>query len=100
MDHEKMMKSRIPTHINITINLKWADSMKTTNLDINETTLVFEYPDLYYLDLTLKYKVDAESGNAKFDKTKKVLIIKLPVIGMTEQSAAEAEKHYQKFVVE
>mgnify|MGYP006189234033 CR=1 FL=1 len=36
MDHEKMIKMRIPTHINITINLKWADSMKTTKLDINE----------------------------------------------------------------
>lgn len=58
--------------------------MKTTKLDINEQTLVFEYPDLYYLDLTLKYKVDPDSGNAKFDKTKKELKITLPVTGMTE----------------
>jgi len=51
MDHEKMMRARIPTEITITINLKWADNMKGSNLDINEGTLIFEIPDLYYLDI-------------------------------------------------
>ena len=86
MDHEKEMRKLIPTHITITLDLKWADSMKGANLDINESNLVFEYPDLYYLDLNLKYKCDPDQGNAKFDKTKKTLTIKLPVIGLNEDS--------------
>tara|TARA_B110000285_G_C15120381_1_gene616757 strand:+ start:1191 stop:1517 length:327 start_codon:yes stop_codon:yes gene_type:complete len=100
MDHEKMMRARIPTHITIDINLKWADNMKGSNLDINEGTLIFEIPELYYLDITLKYKVDQDSGSAKFDKTKKFLKIVLPVTGQNELSAAESEKQYQRFVVD
>jgi hypothetical protein len=42
--------------------------MKEAKLDINESNLIFEYPDLYYLDLNLKYKCDKEQGKAKFDK--------------------------------
>jgi hypothetical protein len=60
--------------------------MKLAKLDINDTTLVFSYPDLYYLDLNLKYKCDASNGNAKFDKNKKTLTIRLPVVGLTEDS--------------
>ena len=94
MDHEKAMRQKIPTHINITLDLKWADSMKKANLDINETTLVFDYPDLYYLDLNLKYKCDPDNGNAKFDKTKKTMVIKLPVVGLTEDSQKVMDEHY------
>jgi len=68
MDHEKAMKSKIPTHLAITIHVKWAESMKEAKLDINESTLLFEYPEIYYLDLNLKYKCDPDQGNAKFDK--------------------------------
>ena len=80
------MKKFIPTSITITIDLKWVESMKAANLDINETTLLFEYPNVYYLDLNLKYKCDPDSGSAKFDKTKKTLTIKLPVVGLTPDS--------------
>ena len=62
------------------------DSIKNAKLDINESTLVFEYPDLYYLDLNLRYKCDHGAGNAKFDKSKKTLTIKLPVLAMTEEA--------------
>jgi len=86
MDHEKMMKSKIPTHLTVTINLKWAESMKAAKLDINEETLLFEYPGLYYLDLNLKYKCNPDAGSAKFDKTKKTLTIKLPIVGLTKDS--------------
>ena len=60
--------------------------MKGSKLDINESSLVFEYPEIYYLDLNLKYKCDPAQGSAKFDKTKKTLTIKLPVIGLTSDS--------------
>jgi uncharacterized protein (DUF736 family) len=68
MEYEKMLKQKVPTHLTVTIDLKWAESMKDARLDINEKSLVFEYPDLYYLDLNLKYKCNPDEGNAKFDK--------------------------------
>lgn len=94
MQHEKMLKSKIPTHLTVTIDLKWADSMKNAKLDINEETLLFEYPELYYLDLNLKYKCNPDEGNAKFDKTRKTLTIKLPVVGVTEDSQKVIDLHY------
>lgn len=100
MDYEKMMKSKTPTDITITINCRWAESMKNSVLDINETTLLFEIPDLYYLDLNLKYKCDPDSGSAKFDKTKKTLTIKMPVIGLLDTSQEVMDAHYKKWVVE
>jgi len=48
--------------------------------------LIFEYPNLYYLDLNLKYICDSNKGNAKFDKNKKTLTIRVPVTGVTEES--------------
>lgn len=94
------MRAMIPTQITITVNLKWADSMKGSKLDIDEGLLIFEIPDLYYLDLKLKYKVNQDEGSAKFDKTKKELKIVLPVTGQNELSEAESKKQYEKFVVE
>ena len=76
---------KIPNEMTITIGLPHADSMKEAQLDINETTLVFSYPNIYYLDLNLKYRCDTK-GNAKFDKSKKTLTIRLPIIGLTEES--------------
>lgn len=46
------------------------------------------------MDLNLKYKVDQDEGSAKFDKTKKTLTIKLPVVGLTEDSKRLTDKHY------
>lgn len=94
------MKKKIPTHLTVTMDLKWIDSIKEANLDIDDTTLLFEYPEIYYLDLNLKYKVDKDNGNAKFDKKKKTLTIKLPIIGLTEDSQKVLDSHFQKFVVE
>lgn len=71
------------------------ESMKEAKLDINETTLVFSYPNLYYLDINLKYKCDANNGNAKFDKTKKTLTIRLTVLGLTEDSQKVMDDNYK-----
>lgn len=68
MAYEKEIRKKIPTHLTVQINLKWVDSIKTAKLEINEQTILFEYPDLYYLDIDLKYKCDPDQGNAKFDK--------------------------------
>jgi len=95
-----MVKAKVPTHLTVTIHLKWADSMKGANLDINETTLLFEYPEIYYLDLNLKYKTDPDQGNAKFDKSTKKLTIKLPIVGLTEDSQKVMDDHYKTFVTD
>ena len=100
MIHEKEMRAKMPESLTVTINLKWVDSIKLAKLDINESTVLFEYPELYYLDLNLKYKCDPDSGSAKFDKSKHTLTIKLPVIGLTADSQKVMDEHYQKAVLE
>ena len=79
-------KHVLPESLTVTIFAKHAEGMKHAQLDIDESNLVFKYPELYYLDLNLKYKVDPDSGKAKFDKDKKTLTIKLPVIASTDVS--------------
>lgn len=100
MDHEREMRQKVPTSITVTLDLKWIESIKRAKLDINESTIVFEYPEQYYLDLDLKYKCDPDQGSAKFDKTKRKLVITMPVVGLTEASQKLVDQHYQKYVVE
>lgn len=49
---------KLPNELTVTVYAKYCDSMKDAKLEINESTLLFEVPDLYYLDLNLKYKCD------------------------------------------
>lgn len=62
------------------------ESASKAKLDINDANLVFDCPDLYYLDTNLYYKVDASAGSAKFDKSRKCMVIKVPVVGLTSDS--------------
>ena len=71
--------------------------MKLAKLDINQTNLIFEYPNLYYLDLNLKYICDSNKGNAKFDKNKKTLTIRVPVTGVTEESQRVYEENLRRY---
>jgi len=43
------------------------------------------------------YKVDKTSGTAKFDKTRKTLTIRVPVIGSTDDSQRVLEEHYKAY---
>lgn len=88
---------KIPSELTVTINVPHVESMKKANLDINDTNLVFEYPDLYYLDLNLKYKCDQSKGSAKHDKTKKTLTIRVPVTGLTEDSQKVFEENFKAY---
>ena len=90
-------KKKLPTHLTVTIYVPHIDSMSKAKLDINETNLIFEYPDLYYLDLNLRYQCDTANGNAKFDKSRKTLTIKLPISGLTEEAQKTADADYAKF---
>jgi PIH1 CS-like domain len=83
---ERKPELKLPSEVTITINVPHVESMKKAKLDINDTSLVFEYPELYYLDLNLKYKLDQGRGSAKHDKARKTLTIRVPVTGLTEDS--------------
>ncbi|XP_013182344.1 PREDICTED: protein kintoun [Papilio xuthus] len=74
--------SAIPSQLVVEINLPLISSTKDCILDVNEKSLslVVEKPAKYKLNLTLPYPVDDNCGNAKFDKTKHMLIVTLPVI--------------------
>ncbi|XP_014367979.2 protein kintoun [Papilio machaon] len=74
--------SAIPSQLVVEINLPLISSTKDCILDVNEKSLslVVEKPAKYKLNLSLPYPVDDNCGNAKFDKTKHMLIVTLPVI--------------------
>jgi len=88
---------KIPSELTVTINVPHVESMKLANLDINESSLVFEYPNLYYLDLNLKYKCNQAKGHAKFDKSKKTLTIRVPVEGLTEDSQRAFDENFKDY---
>jgi hypothetical protein len=94
---EKKPELKLPSEITVTINVPHVESMKKAKLDINDTSLVFEYPELYYLDLNLKYNVDQAKGSAKHDKTRKTLTIRVPVTGLTEDSQRAFEENFKAF---
>ncbi|XP_038215616.1 protein kintoun [Zerene cesonia] len=77
--------SAIPSQIVVEINLPLLSSTKDCILDVREKklTLLSEKPAKYKLDIQLPYPVDEDSGNAKFDKTKHLLIVTLPVVKKT-----------------
>ncbi|XP_059054247.1 protein kintoun [Achroia grisella] len=72
----------IPSHIVIEVNLPMLSSTRDCTLDVKEKSLslISEKPAKYKLNLTLPYLVNDECGNAKFDKSKRMLIVTLPVI--------------------
>jgi len=93
-------KQKLPSELTVTIYAKFIENMKKAKLDVNESTLVFEYPGLYYLDLNLKYLCDPSRGSAKFDKSKHTLTIRAPVVGHTEDSQKVIDKNFEDFMLE
>ena len=91
-------KKKLPDSLTVTIYAKFCENMKGAQLDINETSLVFGIEGLYYLDLNLKYIVNKDECNAKFDKDKKTLTIRMPVTGLTSDSQRVAEEHYNEYL--
>ena len=76
-----------PKELVVSIELPLCKSATGVALDIFEDkmSLKSETP-AYKLDIKLPYQVDDELGSAKFDKTRKILIVTLPVV------ASEAPK--------
>jgi len=87
----------LPTELTVTIYVKFIESLKAATLDINDSTLMFKYPEVYYLDINLCYKVDKTAGTAKFDKTKKTLTVRVPVTGSTEDSQKVLDRNIKEY---
>jgi dynein assembly factor 2 len=72
----------IPHELVVTIDLPLLTTTEDANLDVSSKriSLVSEKPAKYKMDIALPYEVNEENGNAKFDKSKRQLIITLPVV--------------------
>lgn len=72
----------VPHELVITIDLPLLTTTQEANLDVSskKISLLSEKPAKYKLDIALPYEVLEENGSAKFDKSKRQLIIALPVV--------------------
>lgn len=84
-DKNSKQYSTMPTYISVEINLPLLSSTKDCILDVQEKSLELtsEKPAKYKLNLNLPYTVDEQNGNATFDLSKHLLIVKLPVLRKT-----------------
>ncbi|KAG5891842.1 hypothetical protein JTB14_030148 [Gonioctena quinquepunctata] len=78
---EAKLNAAIPKELIVEINLPLLKASTDMTLDVTEKTiqLVSETPAKYKLDITLPYQVNEATGNAKFDRDSKKLVIILPV---------------------
>lgn len=76
------INSTIPSEIVVTIELPLLNTSQDANLDVTKKHLYLcsEKPAKYRLDIPLPYEVCEENGTAKFDKSKRQLVITLPVV--------------------
>ncbi|KAG7188601.1 hypothetical protein KM043_008229 [Ampulex compressa] len=76
------MYATMPKRIIVTVDLPLLSSATDASLDVQERMLNVksEKPAKYFLELPLPYRVDADSGCAKFDPKYKKLTVTLPVI--------------------
>merc|ERR1712013_752308 len=77
---ETVVSSR-PKELVVQVDLPLLDSANGVDLDVQEKSLslVREEAPCYRLNIDLPFPVDEEKGSAKFDKSKKVLGVSLPV---------------------
>lgn len=73
----------IPKELVVTIDLPLLTTTQDANLDVTnkQITLMSEKPAKYKVEIALPYEVYEENGSARFDKSKRQLIITLPVRG-------------------
>ena len=48
----------LPSEITVTIYVKFIDSLKAATLDINDSTLMFKYPEVVYNHYKYRHMVD------------------------------------------
>lgn len=81
-DRDAKLNVTIPNELVVTIDLPLLNTTNDANLDVTKKRihLSSEKPAKYRLDINLPYDVKEENGSAKFDKSKRQLIITLPVV--------------------
>jgi dynein assembly factor 2, axonemal len=92
---KQIVNSTRPKELIIEIDLPLCKSTANVKLDIFEKRLYLESnkPN-YKLDLNLAYPVNEDDGNAKFDKSKRKLVVSLPV----KQSIIEIESNTNNLI--
>ncbi|CRL03821.1 CLUMA_CG016371, isoform A [Clunio marinus] len=84
MTHEidAKLNVTIPNELVVSIDLPLLNNTQDAQLDVTKKRIVLlsEKPAKYRLDINLPYEVIEENGSAKFDKTKRQLVITLPVV--------------------
>lgn len=84
-DGVRRVNSTRPKELVVTIDLPLCKSAAGVNLDIFATSLSLESTEpSYKLDLKFPFPVRSNEGKAKFDKSKRVLSITLPVVPFVE----------------
>ncbi|XP_007886553.2 protein kintoun [Callorhinchus milii] len=79
-----------PKELVITIDLPLLKSVDDACLDVTEKQLCLEsQKPSYKLDLHLSYPVDENLGSAKFNKSKRQLVVTLPVLALKHKSPPE-----------
>lgn len=76
------MNATVPKALIVTVDLPLLKTATDASLDVQERFLCVKSvkPAKYLLKLPLPYRVNADSGNAKFDQKHKKLVVTLPVI--------------------
>mmetsp|Transcript_51343 Transcript_51343/g.94885 ORF Transcript_51343/g.94885 Transcript_51343/m.94885 type:complete len:792 (+) Transcript_51343:75-2450(+) len=69
----------VPKLLKLTVELPTVKQVADITLEVTPNNIVIEVPNKFYLDMPLSYEVDDGRGKAKFDKTKQVLTLELPV---------------------
>ncbi|KAJ3410585.1 hypothetical protein HDV05_003622 [Chytridiales sp. JEL 0842] len=80
-----------PENLIIKISLPELTSAAAVDLDVQETYLELKVEGKYELKVPFQFPVDFENGDAKFDKTKRELVVRVPVQRGTMQSLPESE---------
>ncbi|XP_005995036.1 protein kintoun [Latimeria chalumnae] len=81
-----------PKELVITIDLPLLNSAGDAELDVLEKRLILESKKpAYKLDLNLPYLVDENLGSATFNKTKRQLVVTLPVLSLKQETVVAEE---------
>ena len=72
-----------PSNLVCRVSLPKISSVSQVQLDVAENKVILKTtetaPQRYFLDIKLPYLIDPALGNAKFDKSKKLLLVTLPL---------------------
>lgn len=85
-------QSTRPKELVVSIKMPAISSAKKVILDVSETHLKVRVPKVYALCVELPFPIDDERGGAKFDKSKRILAVTLPVMPpkFTQEELARA----------